>query len=424
MRETIGKTANAIWVVGGIPVRSVMRLMGTGNLVLELLGLMALCTLWFVGLESMEGWKPPPSPFLVAALVANLAGILPFPMGSEGEEFQQSLIHFFTTLVIVPLAGLPIWILGFQALVAAAAGYRLYLSRARAKEGTGRVPQGKETGAVTSSLEKRPVPKPILPKGPTLKPGELREALRRRLILPVEAEEEILNTILLLRRHQEFRQEWGLEVPTALLMVGPPGTGKTSIARFIAEAAGYPFFAVSPAEIKDMWFGESEKRLQALFREAEAVAPSVIFIDEIEAIAPSRHLVDHTTTEGVLTQLLQETEGLKGRQRPVFLLAATNIPEKVDPAMLSRFGGRLTIPLPGKEEREKILKLFLGEKARGVDLELVAEATRGWSGRDLRHLVQRVAVRLVAEGRKEPTTGDFLEGLRRMGSERFSGGWL
>ncbi|MGC8876586.1 ATP-binding protein [Thermus sp.] len=255
---------------------------------------------------------------------------------------------------------------------------------------------------------------------PNEKP-ELLLALRREVVLPPEAEEEVVDLILLLRHYRAYAKHFGVKPPRGILLVGPPGTGKTSIARFIAKHSGLNFIAATPGELRSKWLGESAQKIRRLFQKARGLAPAVLFLDELDAVAPRRG--GHNEVDHAVGQLLQELDGIMqlDEKAPVILIGASNHPEAIDPAVLSRIGTILTIPLPGPKERARILSLLLKEKAEGVDLEAVAEATTGFSGRDLQTVVARATKRAFTEGRTSLTTDDLLREVQIVGrgSKRF-----
>lgn len=233
--------------------------------------------------------------------------------------------------------------------------------------------------------------------------------LRQHLVLPPEAEEEVVDLILLLRHHEAYRRRFGADVPRGVLLVGPPGTGKTSIARFVAEKSGLSFVGATPGELRSKWLGESAQRIAKLFSKARNLAPVVVFVDELEAVAPRRG--GHQEVDHAVGQLLQELDGIRSdtARGPVIFVGASNYPENVDPAILSRIGTLIHIPLPGLRERKRILEILLGEHAAGVDLERVAMGTEGFSGRDLKTLVTRAFRATFTSGEPQVTTEILLK---------------
>jgi transitional endoplasmic reticulum ATPase len=193
------------------------------------------------------------------------------------------------------------------------------------------------------------------------------------------------------------------------LLYGPPGTGKTQIARTIANESGLPFLAASTADIKAGFIGQSGQKVRELFERARGKAPCVLFIDEIESVVPSRdgRGGDQFTSE-IVTQMLQELDGVKKSERHVFVLAATNHPAQVDSAIVSRFPERIEIPKPGPEERRRLFHIALTKQPRGnfdVD-ELAVELSRmsvEISGRDIQSLVARASQLAVRRALKAGT---------------------
>lgn len=232
--------------------------------------------------------------------------------------------------------------------------------------------------------------------------------LRQQLVLPPEAEQEIVELILLLRHHEAYRRQFGSDVPKGVLLVGPPGTGKTSIARFLANESGFGFVAATPGELRSKWLGESARLIGKLFAQARKVAPAVVFVDELDAVAPRRG--GHGEVDHAVGQLLQELDGIKGDQAkaPLVFVGASNHPGTIDPAVMSRIGLVLTIPLPGKAERIRILEILLRESAYEVNLDLVAGYAEGFSGRDLKTVVTRASRAAFTEGRQKITTEDLV----------------
>ncbi len=192
----------------------------------------------------------------------------------------------------------------------------------------------------------------------------------------------------------------GLELPRGILLTGPPGTGKTTLARAVAGEAEAPFFAVSGSELFSKWVGESEANLRDLFARARRYAPSIVFIDEIDSLGRSRAGGREAWRDGVLNELLAQMDGFRQGDRPVFVLAATNRPDVLDPALLrpGRFDLQVEIPNPGPAAREAIFRLHLKGKpqADGLDLAALVGRTAGLSGAEIKQVCQeagRIALR-------------------------------
>jgi transitional endoplasmic reticulum ATPase len=220
-----------------------------------------------------------------------------------------------------------------------------------------------------------------------------------RLVLPekVESELEALQATI---EDPEQARKFGVEPPTGALLVGPPGTGKTTVARVLAAQAHCSFFPVSAADVTSKWAGESEQSIKRLFERARAAAPAIIFLDEADALGAARGDSDDAGYDRQLNQLLQEMDGLAGN-RGVFVLAATNRPERLDPALTR--GGRLSrtieIPLPDPEGRSAMLaRMTEAMPLAGVDLDALAARSDGFSGADLNALCQQAAVAAIVRG--------------------------
>jgi SpoVK/Ycf46/Vps4 family AAA+-type ATPase len=212
---------------------------------------------------------------------------------------------------------------------------------------------------------------------------------------------DTLKTICDSLRHLEVLKAQGLEVPRGALLYGPPGTGKTQIARTLANESGLAFLAATTADVKAGYVGQSGQKVRELFERARGKAPCILFIDEVEAVAPERggSGSDQFTNE-IVTQLLQELDGVKKTDRHVFVLAATNLPERVDSAVRSRFEEEIEIPNPDEKQRAQLFGMFLS-KQRAVDFdvaEVAAELARqagDVGGRDIRNIVQRATQNAV-----------------------------
>ena len=193
-------------------------------------------------------------------------------------------------------------------------------------------------------------------------------------------------------------RRFGVEQPSGVLLTGPPGPGKTTIAKVLAAEAACSFYPVAGADVTSRWVGESERLIARLFHRARDNAPSIVFIDEIDAIGSARG--ELASYDRQLDQLLQEMDGMAG-QAGVTVVGATNRPERIDPALVR--GGRLSrtieVPLPDADGRLAILNLLTGAMPlRGVDLEALALETEGFSGADLKALCQQAAVEAMIRG--------------------------
>ena len=213
-------------------------------------------------------------------------------------------------------------------------------------------------------------------------------------------------------RHPDRYRRVGAVGPRGVLMVGPPGTGKTYLARAIAGEAEVPFLSVTGSGFVEMFVGVGAARVRDLFKQARQLAPAIIFIDEIDAIGQRRGgaLVANDEREQTINQLLAEMDGFDPAEG-VVVLAATNRPEVLDPALLrpGRFDRQVPIPLPTQSERAAILAIHCRGKRLDpkVNLEVVARATPGFSGADLKNLANEAAINAVREGREVVVAADF-----------------
>jgi transitional endoplasmic reticulum ATPase len=238
------------------------------------------------------------------------------------------------------------------------------------------------------------------------------------LVLPptVKAQLQQLQAVI---EDPEAARRFGVDPPTGLLLAGPPGTGKTTVAKVLAAQARCSFYPVSGADVMSKWVGESEGNIRRLFERARANRPSIVFIDEIDAIAGRRGAVEVHDTQ--VNQLLAEIDGVAG-QRGVFVVGATNRPDQIDPAMLR--GGRLSrtivLGLPDEAGRLAILRLATARMPTvGVRLEDLARETDGMSPADLKALCQEAALAAMARtsgtgASSSVTQEDFEEALSRL----------
>ncbi len=219
-----------------------------------------------------------------------------------------------------------------------------------------------------------------------------------------DAIQKIREMVELPLRHPELFQKLGIDPPKGILLYGPPGTGKTLLAKAVANESNAHFISISGPEIMSKYYGESEKRLREIFEEAEKNAPSIIFIDEIDAIAPKREEVTGEVERRVVAQLLALMDGLKGRGE-VIVIGATNRPNAIDPALRrpGRFDREIEIGVPDREGRKEILQIHTRGMplADDVDLDKLADITHGFVGADLAALAKEAAMRALRRIMKE-----------------------
>jgi cell division protease FtsH len=232
------------------------------------------------------------------------------------------------------------------------------------------------------------------------------------------AKREVTEVVDFLKHPDRYRRA-GAVGPKGVLMVGPPGTGKTLLARAVAGEAHVPFISVTGSSFVEMFVGVGAARVRDLFLEARKRAPSIVFIDEIDAIGQRRggQLVSNDERDQTLNQMLSEMDGFDPATG-VVVMAATNRPETLDPALLrpGRFDRQVVIPLPAQAERRAILAVHVRGKQLGpdVDLEVVARGTPGFSGADLANLVNEAAIFAVRAGREVLAAYDFAEARDRI----------
>ena len=232
-----------------------------------------------------------------------------------------------------------------------------------------------------------------------------------------EAEENLQEIVDYLHNPQKYT-EIGATMPKGLLLVGPPGTGKTMLAKAVAGEADVPFFSMSGSEFVEMFVGRGAAKVRDLFKQAKEKAPCIVFIDEIDAIGGKRSngggMGGHDEREQTLNQLLTEMDGFEGNSG-VIILAATNRPETLDPALTrpGRFDRRVPVELPDLKGREAILKVH-SKKIKlsdDVDFNRIARMASGASGAELANIINEAALRAVRSGRKEATQADLEESI-------------
>ena len=220
---------------------------------------------------------------------------------------------------------------------------------------------------------------------------------------------EELEEIIDFLKHPRKYLNFGIRMPRGVLLVGPPGVGKTLIAKAVAGEAGVPFFYQSGASFVQIYVGMGAKRVRELFKRAKAMAPAIVFIDEIDAVGKARGGMRNDEREATLNQLLTEMDGFEDSSG-IIVIAATNKIEMLDDALLrpGRFDRRVFVSLPNKEERKSILKIYLANKPHYVDLDEIAEMTVGFSGAALSSLVNEAAIHALKKGKKIIEIDDFI----------------
>lgn len=232
-----------------------------------------------------------------------------------------------------------------------------------------------------------------------------------------EEAKELLQEIVDFLHNPEKYREIGAKMPKGALLVGPPGTGKTMLAKAVAGEADVQFFSISGSEFVEMFVGMGAAKVRDLFKQANEKAPCIVFIDEIDAVGKKREsgqIGGNDEREQTLNQLLSEMDGFDG-SKGVVILAATNRPESLDPALLrpGRFDRRIPVELPDLKGREDILKVHAAKIkiADNVDFNAIARTAAGASGAELANIVNEAALRAVRDGRKFATQTDLMESV-------------
>ncbi|MFD5265979.1 ATP-dependent zinc metalloprotease FtsH [Streptomyces sp. NPDC058335] len=275
-------------------------------------------------------------------------------------------------------------------------------------------------GGAGGMLGRKAPPKPV-----ELEPGQERTTFEDVAGID-EVEGELSDVVDFLKNPDAYRR-MGAKMPRGVLLSGPPGTGKTLLARAVAGEAGVPFFSASASEFIEMIVGVGASRVRELFAEARKVAPSIIFIDEIDTIGRARGggsaMGGHDEREQTLNQILTEMDGFSGSEG-VIVLAATNRADILDPALTrpGRFDRIVSVSPPDRGGREAILAIHTREipLAPDVDLAQVARTTPGMTGAELANLANEAALLAVKRGKEQVTRGDLSEALEKvqLGAER------
>ncbi len=257
--------------------------------------------------------------------------------------------------------------------------------------------------------------------------NEKEKVLFKSVAGQAEAKQDLEEVVEFLKFPKKFAS-LGARIPKGVLLVGPPGTGKTMLARAVAGEAGVPFFSISGSEFVEMFVGVGASRVRDLFAKAKKNAPCIIFIDEIDAVGRRRGSGmggGHDEREQTLNQLLVEMDGFEQGQN-VIVLAATNRADVLDPALLrpGRFDRRVNISLPDRPDRKAILDIHFKEKplAEGVDIDALAAKTAGSSGADLANIANEAAIIAARRNHKQIASDDVTEAFERVaiGPERKS----
>ena len=242
-----------------------------------------------------------------------------------------------------------------------------------------------------------------------------------------EEKEELAEIVGFLREPKKFN-DLGARIPKGVLLVGPPGTGKTLLARAVAGEADVPFFSISGSDFVELYVGVGASRVRDMFTQAKKHAPSIVFIDEIDAVGRQRGAGmggGHDEREQTLNQLLVEMDGF-GTNEGVIIIAATNRPDILDPALLrpGRFDRQVTVLVPDVRGREAILRVHARNKPLGpdVDLKVIAQTTAGFTGADLENLLNEAALLSARSGKKAITQDEIKDAMLKVvvGTEKKS----
>lgn len=230
---------------------------------------------------------------------------------------------------------------------------------------------------------------------------------------------EALATMVDYLRNPEPYLAIGAELPRGILLTGDSGNGKTLLARALAGEAGCTFFSASGASFVEQYIGVGPMRVRELFHKARAHAPSIIFIDEIDAVGQKRSTRDSAQeANNTLNQLLIEMDGFDSQQYPIIVVGATNRPDILDPALVrpGRLGNQVVVPYPDATARLALFKLYVDEKhcAHGVDIDFLAQETHAFSGADIKELVNETKLRAVRKKQTMVQQSDLLRTMLKM----------
>src|SRR5205823_11508477 len=232
-----------------------------------------------------------------------------------------------------------------------------------------------------------------------------------------EAKDELREVVDYLRDAKRFR-ELGAKVPKGILLHGPPGTGKTLLAKAVAHESGATFFSQSAASFVEMFVGVGAARIRRLFKAARKKAPAIVFIDELDAVGGHRGFDVSGERDQTLNQLLVELDGFTSSKKDVVVIAASNLLEKLDPALLrpGRFDRQIFVSPPDVGGRERILKVHSRNKplSENVDLRLLARQTSGLTGADLANICNEAAIFAARRGASAVEMMDFDQALERV----------
>lgn len=265
-------------------------------------------------------------------------------------------------------------------------------------------------------------------KARVIMPDDKKEKVRFKDVAGVEeAKEELIEIVDFLKNPKKFLNI-GAKIPKGVLLIGPPGSGKTLLAKAVAGEAGVPFFHLSASEFVELFVGVGASRVRSLFQDAKKAAPSIMFIDEIDAVGRYRGAGlggGHDEREQTLNQILVEMDGFETNES-VIVMAATNRPDVLDPALLrpGRFDRRVILDMPDLKSREEILQIHVRNKQMESDVNLrqIAERTPGFSGADLENLVNEAAILAARNSRTKVSQLDLINSIEKvlLGPERKS----